>query len=253
MRRALLAGGNGEPRHRCDGRQSLAPKAKRGDVEEIAVRQFGRRMALDSRSRSSGLMPAPSSTTRISRRPPPSSMISIRVAPASSAFSTSSLTADAGRSTTSPAAMRSTRTGSSLRTAIPPPSWNRLKPDGLADDGDQQLAFAVEPLGRPCRIFERHGFNKPVATLHIVDSQVVDLNSYELSGDFRRSVEVQRIRAGDVFLRLVEFLSRRASAASERICSSIIDINSATRSFLVEVPPKCRAEWSNGARCDQTE
>ena len=50
------------------------------------------------------------------RRPPrsapgrrPASSTSIRVAPASSAFSTSSLTAAAGRSTTSPAAMRLTR------------------------------------------------------------------------------------------------------------------------------------------------
>ena len=38
--------------------------------------------------------------------PPPSVRTSMRRAPASSAFSTSSLTADAGRSTTSPAAMR---------------------------------------------------------------------------------------------------------------------------------------------------
>ena len=42
----------------------------------------------------------------ISPRPPASSATSIRVAPASIAFSISSLTTDAGRSTTSPAAMR---------------------------------------------------------------------------------------------------------------------------------------------------
>ena len=38
--------------------------------------------------------------------PPPSSSTAMRVAPASSAFSTISFTAAAGRSTTSPAAMR---------------------------------------------------------------------------------------------------------------------------------------------------
>ena len=47
MWRTLLAGGDGEPRHRGDGRQGLATKSERGDVEEIAVRQFGCRVALD--------------------------------------------------------------------------------------------------------------------------------------------------------------------------------------------------------------
>jgi hypothetical protein len=56
--------------------------------------------------------------TRISRRPPPSVTISIRVAPASSAFSTSSLTTLAGRSTTSPAAMRLTTCSGSWRTGM---------------------------------------------------------------------------------------------------------------------------------------
>ena len=43
------------------------------------------------------------------RRPPPSSSTRTSVAPASRAFSTSSLTTDAGRSTTSPAAIWETR------------------------------------------------------------------------------------------------------------------------------------------------
>ena len=55
---------------------------------------------------SSGAMPQPSSLTWIRPLPPASSATSIRVAPASIAFSTSSLTTEAGRSTTSPAAMR---------------------------------------------------------------------------------------------------------------------------------------------------
>ncbi len=50
-------------------------------------------------------IPMPSSLTRMRRRPPSSTSSSIAVAPASSAFSTSSLTTDAGRSTTSPAAI----------------------------------------------------------------------------------------------------------------------------------------------------
>src|ERR1700687_3591252 len=54
---------------------------------------------------SSADMPAPSSLTRTSLRPPSSSAISIAVAPASMEFSTSSFTTDDGRSTTSPAAI----------------------------------------------------------------------------------------------------------------------------------------------------
>src|SRR5688500_17428252 len=50
-------------------------------------------------------MPLPSSATHMSVRPPSCTVTSTVVAPASSAFSTSSLTTDAGRSTTSPAAI----------------------------------------------------------------------------------------------------------------------------------------------------
>jgi hypothetical protein len=58
---------------------------------------------------SSGGMPTPSSVTRIRSRPPPSIVTSMRDAFASSAFSTSSFTTLAGRSTTSPAAIWLTR------------------------------------------------------------------------------------------------------------------------------------------------
>jgi hypothetical protein len=54
---------------------------------------------------SSGRIPQPSSVTRRSVSPPPAVAISMRDAPASSAFSTSSLTTLAGRSMTSPAAI----------------------------------------------------------------------------------------------------------------------------------------------------
>src|SRR5581483_4317945 len=63
-------------------------------------------------------MPAPSSVTRMSRWPPPESTTSIRRAPASRAFSTSSFTTDAGRSTTSPAAMRLMTASESWRTGM---------------------------------------------------------------------------------------------------------------------------------------
>ncbi len=54
---------------------------------------------------SSRVIPSPSSETRSRRRPPASTSSSTRRAPASMEFSTSSLATDAGRSTTSPAAI----------------------------------------------------------------------------------------------------------------------------------------------------
>ena len=60
-----------------------------------------------ARRTSSGWIPDPSSPTRISAAPAPSTSIRICVAWASRLFSTNSFTTDAGRSTTSPAAMRS--------------------------------------------------------------------------------------------------------------------------------------------------
>ena len=56
--------------------------------------------------RSSPAIPLPSSTTRTKALPPLVWVTVIRLAPASTEFSTSSLTTEAGRSTTSPAAMR---------------------------------------------------------------------------------------------------------------------------------------------------
>src|SRR5206468_8121596 len=62
------------------------------------------------------LIPQPSSTTRTSARPPARASTDTVLAPASSALSTSSLTTDAGRSITSPAAIWSTTPGG--KTAI---------------------------------------------------------------------------------------------------------------------------------------
>ena len=54
---------------------------------------------------SSRFMPQPLSRTETSVRPPAVTLTSMRVAPASRAFSRSSFRTDAGRSTTSPAAI----------------------------------------------------------------------------------------------------------------------------------------------------
>ena len=61
--------------------------------------------AASARERSSGPIPWPSSRTRINATPPCSTSISILLADASIAFSSSSLTTEAGRSITSPAAI----------------------------------------------------------------------------------------------------------------------------------------------------
>ena len=70
---------------------------------------------VNASARSSALMPMPSSRMTMRSDPPAATSTSMRVAPASREFSTSSFTTDAGRSTTSPAAIRSTTFCGSLR------------------------------------------------------------------------------------------------------------------------------------------
>ncbi len=65
---------------------------------------------------SSAPIPRPSSLTCMRVAPPPPTSISMREAPASRAFSTSSFITEAGRSTTSPAATCWATNGSSTRT-----------------------------------------------------------------------------------------------------------------------------------------
>src|SRR6476469_2809509 len=74
-----------------------------------------------AKARSPRSMPLPSSVTWMMLKPPPLATTSMRAAPASMAFSISSLTTLAGRSTTSPAAMRLMRFGGSWRMAIQGP------------------------------------------------------------------------------------------------------------------------------------
>ncbi len=102
------ARGQSEARYRSDRRQRFAAKSERAYAFEIFERRdLARRMRgnrerkivrnLDAcrRRRARG----------ISRAPPASMSMSMRVAPASRLFSTSSLTTEAGRSMTSPAAI----------------------------------------------------------------------------------------------------------------------------------------------------
>jgi len=83
-----------------------------------AVRSFDVAWRSKASSASSRFMPVPSSITRISCLPPDSTSMRIERAPASSEFSSSSFTTDAGRSTTSPAAMRFATFSASIRILL---------------------------------------------------------------------------------------------------------------------------------------
>ena len=69
MRRAGAAGADLEPRHRGDRGQRLAAEAEGGDLHEVAVGQFRRRMPLDGEREVGFVQPCPSSTTRMSLPP----------------------------------------------------------------------------------------------------------------------------------------------------------------------------------------
>ncbi len=74
-------------------------------------------------STSPAAIPEPLSATAIRSAPPPSTSIWTAVAPASSAFSSSSLTTDAGRSITSPAAIFAANWGGMTRIAPISVGW----------------------------------------------------------------------------------------------------------------------------------
>src|SRR5262249_31785340 len=95
-----------------------------------------REMAIGS---SSAAIPHPSSRTRMSPVPPRSTSTSMRCAPASRLFSTSSLTTEAGRSITSPAAIwsisSSGRTRMAMRESMRKLARGRQVGRALARDG----------------------------------------------------------------------------------------------------------------------
>ena len=96
-----------------------ARASPRKPIVPMASRPFSSRSLLVAWRRkatpaSSGLMPQPSSVTRMKVAPPFLNSTLIFPAPASSAFSTSSFITDAGLSTTSPAAIMSATSGGSM-------------------------------------------------------------------------------------------------------------------------------------------
>ena len=70
-----------QPRHRGDGGQSLAAKAQRGDIGQVAVGNFEVAWRWMHSARSAASMPQPSSMMRMSLWPPPSMVTSMRGRP----------------------------------------------------------------------------------------------------------------------------------------------------------------------------
>src|SRR5215467_14135190 len=95
-------------------------------------------------SASSCVMPWPSSMTRIMRLPPASVSMRTVLAPASSAFSSNSFTTEAGRSTTSPAAILLATASGNMRIRLIIPASNLLR---LALGGFLQSDAQLVELG----------------------------------------------------------------------------------------------------------
>src|SRR6056297_387931 len=109
-------------------------------------------------------MPPPSSVMRIRRSPPPSISIRIRRAPASRLFSASSLTTEAGRSMTSPAAIWLTRCAGRPRMGMrladgfvgQHQALDRLAADDVALDDFLEVVFVDVGVPDSIRIDDQH-------------------------------------------------------------------------------------------------
>ena len=110
--------------------------------------------------RSAGGMPFPLSRTSIRAFPPSSRKTPISVAPASIEFSTSSLTTLAGRSITSPAAIRSATAG--LRTRMTPgcglPVWECNEIWDIVGGTPPCVSSEGKRGGRQINLLEQPGF-----------------------------------------------------------------------------------------------
>ena len=84
---------------------SASPRKPSVRMSSMVLASFDVQWRETASSNSCAGIPLPSSVTRIRESPPPAVAISMRLAPASTAFSSSSLTTLAGRSITSPAAI----------------------------------------------------------------------------------------------------------------------------------------------------
>src|SRR5579885_58309 len=163
--------------------------------------------------KSCGVMPAPSSVTRINRWPPPESTTSIRRAPASSAFSTSSFTTDAGRSTTSPAAMRLMTASESWRTGM----WttcaslaqNSSRKKGL--NGAGRIIPAVHTLFSGEIFLRKH--------LSFFHGRLIEgIDAEKMGGDDRLQHEMHHQRAERALIQLRDMdRADRAAVLRERV------------------------------------
>src|SRR5690606_621719 len=171
-------------------------------------------------------MPQPSSVTRISALPPLAIATSMRVAPASNAFSTSSLTAEAGRSTTSPAAMRLAAASSSCRiTGRILGSWvfitpylavsgkagkdssvGRLNPVGPTDPNKANLIGMQQATRDALHILGSDGLDLAVPGIHVISRQADQLHPRQNRRDLAIAIETQRIFPGQVGLGIGQFL-----------------------------------------------
>src|SRR5581483_11748693 len=138
---------------KCETEAIEGSASPRNPSVTIAARSSARRILLvawrSSASRaSSGAIPSPSSSTRTCFLPPSSTWIAIRVAPASIAFSTSSLTTEAGRSTTSPAAIWLARSSGRRWTLAMARSPRGLDPAPRAREADRHGQEPVEAVAQ---------------------------------------------------------------------------------------------------------
>ena len=103
----------------------------------------------------------------------------------------------------------------------------------------EELAVAEKALRRAFGVFHRDRRDELVALVEIFDAKTICLQMQELARDLGRGIEAQRIGADEIFLRLVEFfLGRAVVRRGSRSRFSMTAIDSAARSFLVDVPPE---------------
>ena len=189
-----------QPAHRADRRQRLAAEAQRGDPDQLLVGELGGGVALEGQRQ---LVRPPCRSRRRrpgsarSRRPPAPPRSG--AAPASIAFSTSSLTTDAGRSTTSPAAMRlATSSGRRRMAGMAPQS-----PCGSPTMLTRELA-RKQPGRDPLQVRQVHRLDQAVAAVQIVVAQIVQQHAEQRLGDLVVAGQAQRERAGEVGPRVGE-------------------------------------------------
>ena len=225
-----------EAADRADRGQRLAAEAQGADVGRDRRRAAWRCSGARPRA------PAPRASCRRRRRPPrgscgrpPSGSTAMRWAPASIAFSTSSLTALAGRSTTSPAAMRLTRFEGRRRSALmAPPFYARRRGERywrvriLLTSGSDVMptglptTTVVSASSRSRRRARRRTSSILTAAIRaarlveMVGRQVVDLHGMQQARDGARRIERQRQRAGEIGLGVGELLLGRAVDAKPR-------------------------------------